>query len=53
MELLILGLILILDPSLYLREVCEKVEKKVESEKVEDLSGIPVSQATICRLLKK
>ena len=43
MELLILGLILD-NPSLYLSEVCEKVE---------DLSGIPVSQATICRLLKK
>ena len=43
MELLILGLILD-NPSLYLSEVCEMVE---------DLSGILVSQATICRLLKR
>ena len=43
MELLILGLILA-NLSLYLSEVCKKVE---------DLSGIPVSQSTICRLLKK
>ena len=43
MELLILGLILD-NPSLYLSEVCEMVE---------DLSGIVVSQATICRLLKR
>ena len=43
MELFILGLILD-DPSLYLSEVCDKVE---------ELSGIQVSQATICRLLKR
>ena len=43
MELLILGLILD-NPSLYLSEVCEKIE---------ELSGILVSQATVCRLLKK
>ena len=43
MELLILGLILD-NPSLYLSEVCEKID---------ELSGILVSQATVCRLLKR
>ena len=43
MELFILGLIL-KKPSLYLSEVCDKVE---------EMSGIQVSQATICRLLKR
>lgn len=43
MELFILGLILD-DPSLYLSEICDKVV---------ELSGIRVSQATICRLLQR
>lgn len=42
MELLVLGVILE-NPSLYLSDVCEKIE---------ELSGISVPQTTICRLLK-
>ena len=42
-ELFILGLI-VDNPSLYLSEVCDRVV---------DLGGVQVSQATICRLLKR